>query len=169
MTPPIEKLENVLKVTLNMAREGVRLFGEVHGHKTPVAIGDFLIETLPPLDRALDPRVEDLYDLLWEHRDEVLARFYEPNRIYVSRSLYHLLLDLPPDDPVHPSSLLVAAKVGFFLQLRDKWHRVRIEEIPTGFQTFETVVKSSDVLITAILREMRKQGLLDGVETASVN
>ncbi len=165
----IDKLDNLLDTLAGMAKEAVRLFGEIRGHKAPVAIGDLLIEDPPPLDGEFDPRVAGLYELLWEHRQDALARFYEPERVYISRALYKLVLDLPADDLVPPSSLIEAAKVIFFLMIRDKWHRVRVEEVPTGLQTFETVVKSTDVLITAILHEMRKHGLLDGVEVAAVN
>ncbi len=80
--------------------------------------------------------------------------------------MYELVLELSEDDPVIPATLLTAAKGSFFQTIRDKWHRVHIEEVPTGLQTFETVVKSTDILITVILREMRKKGLLDGFEVA---
>ena len=65
------------------------------------------------------------------------------------------------------STLLEAAKTSFFLESRAKWHRVRIEEVPTGLTTYETVVKSTDLLLTGVLREMRKAGLLDGVESST--
>ena len=74
------------------------------------------------------------------------------------------MLSLPTDSLVVSTTLLEAAKSRFFLQIRDKWHRVRIEQVPTGLATFENVVKSSDVLISAVLREMRSQGLLEQIE-----
>lgn len=64
----------------------------------------------------------------------------------------------------NPASLLEAAKGRFFQHIRDKWSRVHIEEVPTGTGGSETVVMSTDVLLTGILREMRQRGLLDEIE-----
>ncbi len=118
----------------------------------------------PPLDDEIDPRVADLYQLAWEHREDVLARFYEPDRIYIGRALYKLLLELPPHSQFEVSSLLEAAKDRFFRSLGSRWSRIRIEEVPTGTGSSRTVVKSTDALLTGVLREMRRLGLLAKIE-----
>ncbi len=168
MIHTIDKLGHILKVQLGMTQSAVNLVDDLRADETPSPpIEDLLFDEPPPLDGDVDPRVASLYELLWEHRDDTLARFYEPERIYIGRALYKLLLTLPDDKAVSTSSLLAAAKASFFLQIREKWHRVRVEVVPTGLASFETVVKSTDVLLTGILWEMRKAGLLDGIETST--
>ncbi len=168
MTRPIDKLDRILNIQWGMTEEALRLVDEMRGDETSPFVQDLLFERAPPLDDDdVDPRVAGLYELLWDHREVALARFYEPKRSYIGRALYKLLLALPADSAVATSSLLEAAKNSFFLQIRDKWHRVRIEEVPTGLNSFETVVKSTDVLVTGVLWMMREAGLLDGVETST--
>ncbi len=163
----LDKLIRILDNQLRMNEEAVRLADELRGDDSPSAIDDYLFVDPPPLDGDVEPRVAELYQVLWDHRDDVLARLYEPNRIFISRALYKLVLAVPADSRLHPAPLLEAAKGSFFLQIRDKWHRVRIEVVPTGNGSSETVVKSTDVLMTGILREMRQRGLLDEIEATT--
>ncbi len=118
----------------------------------------------PPLVGDVDPRVAHVYQLAWEHREDVLARLYEPDRIYIGRALHRLLLELSPDSRFTASSLLEAAKDRFFRHLQSRWSRIRVEEIPTGDGRSQTVVKSLDPLLTGVLREMRQRGLLAEIE-----
>ena len=167
----IEKLTNVLEQQEALAGTAVRLLGEVCGEpgpgpgELPVAVAELLFEDPPTLAGDFDPRVAELYERLWDHRDDVLVRLYEPGRIYVGRALYKLVLELPGAARVDMASLLEAAKNRFFLRVRSKWGRVRIDEVPTGTGDFQTVAKSTDALLTGVLREMRGSGLLADIET----
>ncbi len=160
----LDELERTLTAQLNMTREAIFLADDLRGDDRPSQVDDLLFVDPPPLGGGVDPRVADLYELLWDHRESVLARLYEPKRIYIGRALYELLLAVPADSRLDPASLLEAAKGRFFEHIRDKWSRVHIAEVPTGTGGSETVVKSTDVMITGILREMRQRGLLDEIE-----
>ncbi len=162
----LDKLDRILTSQLGMIEEAVRLADGLRSDDRPGKIDDLLFVNPPPLDSDVDPRVADLYQLLWDHREDVLARLYEPGRIYIGRALYKLLLSVPADSRLDPASLLEAAKGRFFQHIRDKWSRVHITEVPTGTGSSETVVESNDVLMTGILREMRGRGLLDEIEVA---
>ncbi len=161
----LNKLDRILTTQVGMTEEAVRLVDDLRGDDRPSPINDLLFVDPPPLDGAVDdPRVRDLYQLLWDHREDVLATLYEPDRVFISRALHKLVLEVPADSRLDPASLLEAAKGRFFLRIRDKWSRVRIEEVPTGRGSSESVVKSTDGLLTGILREMRQRGLLDEIE-----
>ncbi len=147
-----------------MVKEAIRFADELRGGDRPSPIDDLLFVDPPPLVGDHDPRVADLYQVLWDHRDDVLARFYEPSRVYIGRALYKLVLEVPADSRLEVASLLEAAKGRFFQHLRARWSRVHIAEVPTGTGSSETVVKSTDDLLTGILREMRERGLLDEIE-----
>ncbi len=160
----LDSLDRILTTQLGMTKEAIRLADDLRGDGLPSAIDDLLFVDPPPLGDGIDPRVAELYQVLWDHRDDVLARLYEPERVFISRALHKLVLEVPADSRLEPASLLEAAKGRFFQQIRAKWSRVRIAEVPTGTGSSETVVKSTDTLITGILREMRQRGLLDGIE-----
>ncbi len=170
MSASIEKLNHVLEQQETLAGTAVRLLGEVRGEPGPVpgelpsAVEELLFEEPPALVGDFDPRVADLYERLWDHRDDVLVRLYEPGRIYVGRALYRLALELPGQARVDMASLLEAAKNRFFLHVHGRWDRVRIDEVPTGMGKFQTVVKSTDALMTGVVREMRNGGLLADIE-----
>ena len=170
MTDPIEKLSYVLEQQESLAGTAVRLFDDIRGQASPEpgelpgAVEELLFEDPPDLDGDFDPRIAELYERLWDYRDDVLVRLYEPGRIYIGRALYRLTLELPGEARVDVASLIEAAKNRFFLHVRSRWGRVRIEEVPTGLGDFQTVVKSTDVLMTGVVREMRASGLLADIE-----
>ncbi len=170
MNQPIEKLNHVLEQQESLAGTAVRLLEEVRGEPVskpgdlPPSVEELLFDDPPPLGGDFDPRVAELYERLWDHRDDVLVRLYEPGRIYIGRALYRLVLELPGPTRLDVASLLEAAKNRFFLHVHGKWGRLRIDEVPTGRGDFETVVKSTDALLTGIAREMRASGLLADIE-----
>ncbi len=171
MIDTIEKLDHVLEQQESLAGTAVRLLDEVRGApdskpgELPPEIEELLFEDPPPLDGDFDPRVAELYERLWDYRDDVLVRLYGPGRIYIGRALYRLVLELPGQARVDMASLLEAAKSRFFLHVRSKWDRIRVDEVPTGRGNFQTVVKSTDALMTGVVREMRASGLLADIET----
>ena len=70
----LDQLDRTLTTQLAITEEAIRLADLLRSGKRPEPIEDHLFIDPPLLGGAGDPRLADLYQRLWDHRDDVLAR-----------------------------------------------------------------------------------------------